>query len=390
MAEDSTNKTISSTVSGFPGYLDFEKLRSDAIAYLGNLSGNIWTDYNVHDPGITILEVLAYAVLDLGYRTNLPAVDLFTKNPEDKSADNNFFTPAQILTNNPLTITDFRKMLIDINGVKNAWLETEDKTPAVFCKNDDVPAGAVANRFQAPCDCDFLNGLYHVFVELEKEYDTNDSKQADEYDTIIYKIKCALMAHRNLCEDFIDIKILCKLKIGLCADIELAPDAVGEDVYLKILEGLRKFFSPSPTFYTLPQLLDKGKTIDEIFAGRPYNVKESYGFVDTDELEQIELRKQIHLSDVYHVLYDIDGVKNVRNLAWQDCDKKFPIDKKTMKWVLPIPENYIPDFSVDMFRFSILQIRNESTIGYGQSQCCVRFRFLFRRQNTLQTAFTLS
>lgn len=356
MADDSTTKTISSTDSGFPGYLNFDTLRSEAIAYLGNLSGKIWTDYNVHDPGITILEALIYAVLDLGYRTNLPAVDLFTKNPEDTSAENNFFTPSQILANNPLTIIDFRKLLIDIKGVKNAWLETEDKLPVDFCKNYNAPTPAVlVNRIPDPCDCEFLNGLYHVFIELEKDYDLKVEKQADEYNDIIYNIKCALMAHRNLCEDFIDIKILCKLQIGLCADIELDNNATGEDVYPKILDALREFFSPAPKFYTLPQLIEKGKPIEDIFAGRPYDIKESYGFVDTDELEQLQLRKKIHLSDVYHVLFDINGVKNVRNLSWSLCSNQTPQAAINNKWELLLPENFIPEFDVTCSGFQFFK-----------------------------------
>ena len=58
--------------SGFPPYLDFTTLRSNAINYLGPITGKYWTDYNVHDPGITTLEVLTYAIIDLGYRANLP------------------------------------------------------------------------------------------------------------------------------------------------------------------------------------------------------------------------------------------------------------------------------------------------------------------------------
>ncbi|MBP1650009.1 MAG: hypothetical protein H6Q26_166, partial [Bacteroidetes bacterium] len=65
---------ISKQNAGFPDYLDFTRLRSEGIGYLAQLSGKIWTDHNVHDPGITILETLCYALLDLGYRTNLPAV----------------------------------------------------------------------------------------------------------------------------------------------------------------------------------------------------------------------------------------------------------------------------------------------------------------------------
>ena len=347
MADESTNKTISSTDSGFPSYLNFDTLRSDAIAYLGNLSGKIWTDYNVHDPGITILEALIYAVLDLGYRTNLPIVDLLTRKPGDESKDNNFFTASQILTNNPLTITDFRKLLIDIKGVKNAWLEIEDQLPADFCKtNNNNFNESFINLQEDVCKCDSLNGLYHVFIELEMDYDSNTASdtQTQEYNEIIYNIKCALMSHRNLCEDFIDIKILCKLKTGMCADIELQPDANAEDVYLKILETLRDFFSPAPKFYTLPQLLEKEKPIEEIFAGRPYNVTESYGFVDTDELEALTLRKKIHLSDVYHVLFGIEGIKNIRNLAWNVCSNVSSVPDTTNPWILQLPENFIPEF----------------------------------------------
>ncbi|MEP7253404.1 MAG: hypothetical protein ABI683_13515, partial [Ginsengibacter sp.] len=353
MADDVKSKTISSTDSGFPSYLDFDKLRSESIAYLGNLSGKIWTDHNTHDPGITILEALIYAVLDLGYRTNLPAVDVFTRNPDDQSTDNNFFTPAKILANNPLTISDYRKLLIDISGVKNAWLEVEDDLSADFCKRRvDIP-GTVSNPAQNEFDC-FLNGLYHVYVELEKDLDLSNVNDRSQYDAIIADIKCALMSHRNLCEDFIDIKVLCKLHIGLCADIELEVDSNGAAVYLKIIEALRDFFSPAPKFYTLPQLLDKGKPIEDIFSGRPYNIKESHGFVDIDELEAIKLRKKIHLSDVYHVIFDIDGVKNVRNLAWKLCHNGGPYPDVD-KWEMHLPENFIPEFDVTCSGFQFFK-----------------------------------
>ncbi|NBQ69842.1 MAG: hypothetical protein EBU46_13880 [Nitrosomonadaceae bacterium] len=42
-----------------PDGLDFETLRKEAIGKVQELSGDIWTDYNLHDPGVTILEQLA-------------------------------------------------------------------------------------------------------------------------------------------------------------------------------------------------------------------------------------------------------------------------------------------------------------------------------------------
>ena len=345
MADSTNDKTISRTNTGFPAYLDFDTLRSSAIAYLGNLTGKIWTDYNVHDPGITMLEVLIYALLDLGYRTNLPVNDLFTRDPADTSLDNNFFPASRILGNNPLTITDYRKLLVDISGVKNAWLEPDDKTVVDFCggKQNPPPGGvileAVYNPPADPCACSFLNGLYHAYIQLEDNINQANKHQVGR---ITRAVRDALMAHRNLCEDFIDIQILCKLELGICAEIDLVTGADAEAVYISIVEALQEYFSPAPKFYSLQQLLDRGKPIDEIFAGRPYNVTQSHGFVDTDEFEKMTLRKELHLSDVYHLLFAIPGINRIRNLGWIKCCKE---KQNIPDWKLVLPENYIPSFS---------------------------------------------
>ena len=49
--------------------LDFDTLRKEAFDKVQDLSGEIWTDYNTHDPGVTILEHLCYGLTDLSYRT---------------------------------------------------------------------------------------------------------------------------------------------------------------------------------------------------------------------------------------------------------------------------------------------------------------------------------
>lgn len=355
MAEEiNDNKFISKHNSGFPDYLDFNRLRSEGIDYLGKLSGKVWTDHNVHDPGITILEVLCYALLDLGYRTNLSPLDLLTKAPDQVGPDNNFFTPAQILSCNPLTINDFRKLIIDVDGVKNAWLEVaEDQMD--FCKKNnrspnDFPETHNPSAPTRNICVDFLNGLYHVYLDLENDRQSSEDKKA-----ILANVKAALMAHRNICEDFADISLLCKLELGICAEIELEAAQYNFDpskVYLDVVGKLREFFSPSPIFYTLPQLLEKGKSIEEIFAGRPFNSTESHGFVDAEELEQLELRKEIHLSDVYQVILNIEGVKAVRKLKLVSCtNNSSPING----WKFKIPENHVPEFSIKCSAFQFLR-----------------------------------
>lgn len=38
-----------------PDGLDFKGLREEGIRVAQTLSGGVWTDYNLHDPGVTLL-----------------------------------------------------------------------------------------------------------------------------------------------------------------------------------------------------------------------------------------------------------------------------------------------------------------------------------------------
>ncbi len=51
--------------------LNYEWLREKALHFAQQFSGNIWTDFNYHDPGVTFLEQLCFAITDLAYRTQL-------------------------------------------------------------------------------------------------------------------------------------------------------------------------------------------------------------------------------------------------------------------------------------------------------------------------------
>lgn len=127
--------TISQAAPASPAS-DFELLRTEALAYIQKLSGQVWTDYNTHDPGVTILEVLCYAITDLSFRTNKPIQDLLAD--PDGSLAGQFFKASEILPSKPLTLNDYRKLLMDVEvvgeegepapfaGVKNAWIELRE------------------------------------------------------------------------------------------------------------------------------------------------------------------------------------------------------------------------------------------------------------------------
>jgi hypothetical protein len=100
---------------------NFSLLREKALAYVQQTSSGTWTDHNIHDPGITILEALCYALSDVGYRMNFPMQDLITGDSGNFPA-HSFYYAQDILPCHPVTINDFRKILIDLPLIKNAWI----------------------------------------------------------------------------------------------------------------------------------------------------------------------------------------------------------------------------------------------------------------------------
>ncbi|TXD85065.1 hypothetical protein ESY86_00495 [Subsaximicrobium wynnwilliamsii] len=95
-------------------------LRSEGQKHIEILGNELWTDFNAHDPGITILEVLCYVITELGYRANFSIEDLLT-GKDHKISNATFFPCSEIMTNAPLTELDYRKLIIDVEGVNNAW-----------------------------------------------------------------------------------------------------------------------------------------------------------------------------------------------------------------------------------------------------------------------------
>ena len=390
--------SISKLKPKFPDYLDFQTLRDIGISHLQALSGKIWTDYNLHDPGVTILEVLCYAVTDLGYRNNLDIEDLLALNPADSpQQDNNFFTPDQILTCNPVTNLDLRKRLIDIPGIRNAWIE---KFTEVEVKEKSTKK---ISTYHPPIYIDYENsqllhnppngyteenaprlhprGLYTVYIDLDWEYRKNACAQLyTSWSDTLDLVKAVLCNHRNLCEDVYDIVVLDREEIGLCSDIELEAGADAEDVLVEIYIKIQEFLSPRLQFYTLQELLDKGKSIDEIFAGRPSvtekkpdqdasgddaiaysggvstiaeGVYTSHGFIDTTELDALKPPQVIYTSDLYQEILKIPGVLAVRRLSIANFING--LAQSQSPWHLKLTKGYSPVLGIEQSKISLFK-----------------------------------
>lgn len=308
--------------------LDFAALRSEGIGYLQQLAGETWTDHNLHDPGITILDQLCYALTDLSYRLSLDMKDLLAR-PNGKTY-NSLYSPATILTTNPVTITDFRKVLLDIPGVKNAWIEKIDKPqpPIYFDPERNTLSLSYKKRLAADgalvqVEQVNIKGLYRVFIAKTR-------RQVSEK-TIKEQVHARLHECRNLCEDFDEINIMNSQRITLKGKIEVGNTDDANLLAAKILYKVGNWLSPAIKFYTLQQMLAKGKTIDEIMDGPVL----SHGFIDDDELRTFTRRSKLYASDLIHEIMaepEVRVTDNLRMETFGQAENNWVLDLDTARF----------------------------------------------------------
>ncbi|MGI2299789.1 hypothetical protein [Candidatus Cardinium hertigii] len=267
-----------------PEDIDYPFLKEQGIAYIQQLAGKKWTDYGDHDPGITILEVLSFAIMDLQYRTNFYIEDIWAKDPDTvaHTHEQPFYKAEEILPCNPLTQWDFLKIVLDVPGVKNADIFLSDGPKEI-------------------------KGGYKIFVNVEERIRHTPQEQE-----VLQVIQQRLYPQRNLCEDFFLIQAMETLPISVKATFEVAHCLgyeEGETMIAQILFAFQEFLSPRVPFYSISQLLDKGRTIDQIFTGPLLN----QGFIDQEELIYLKSRSIIYAVELLEQATKIVNIKNVLN-----------------------------------------------------------------------------
>ncbi|MBN9292834.1 MAG: hypothetical protein J0G96_02505 [Flavobacteriia bacterium] len=334
---------------------DFQYLKEKGIEYIESIGGALWTDYNEHDPGITTLEILVYAITDLGNRMTFPIEDLLTKSPND-SISQQFYTADQILPTRAVTPNDYRKLFIDIKGVRNCWIQKYNKTVYANCQDGELSYDPEAfSSIPKELKNEFgLKGLNQLIVDYETDPDIDITAQIAKINQII---TTTYHQNRNLCEDLVAIKKVEKQKICLCTDIELEQTADQNKVHAAILFEIDNYFLPRLKFYSVKEMLRKGYRTDEIFEGPLLE----HGFIDDRELMDSELKTQIRLSDLINIIADIPGVKNINEISISDCDSNDSVEQ----WVICIEEGKRPelcDKSVFNYRKDILPVQYNKDI----------------------------
>lgn len=263
--------------------MDYDALRLEGIQHLQKYAGGVWTDYNHHDPGVTILEYLCFGITDLGYRGNFPITDLLYSWENRRIVrENNAFIPAEdILPCAPLTIEDYRKLLLDrlADCIDNLWIEP------------------VADAREG------LSGLYDIWLQRS---DSGGLKYAPE--EIIEKARRVFARHRNLCEDVRAVYIMEQEALELSATINLDVDASTEQVVADIIHQLEHFLSPKIQFYQFEELRASGYAINDLMDGpMPHN-----GFILSEDLKPMV--SVLYISQLRDIITAINGVRSLEQV----------------------------------------------------------------------------
>jgi hypothetical protein len=305
-----------------PPALDWAGLVAEGRALLGAMSDGRWTDFNAHDPGITLLETFAYALNDLAYRADHPIGELVKGAVPSEG-------PDLLLVGNAVTPADLRRVALDVAGVRNAWVEPSDH-PMLRLRY--TPGAGELARERDSMDVGDpvrLTGVYRVLIEKSSREDISSAELARSVAQSAHR-------HRGLCEDFDTIEVLAPLSVRVTAELEIDDPARGDEVLLEIYAALADYCSPQPTWLDDATLRARGWATEAIFEGPA-----TAGRRLDDGGPAPTRRVALQLSDVIGALNRIEGVRAVRQVRLGTDADDF---SGPLRWSLPIPSDRLPRF----------------------------------------------
>lgn len=298
--------------------MDFAKLREQGIEALRQLAGETWTDHNTHDPGITILEHLCYALTDLNYRIDYDMADLLADDGQGDDVRQWLAGPEEVLTTHPVTDGDLRKVLLDMREVQNAWIDSCSAPTPVFADKSSQTL--------------YLNpGTNRQVIELKGIRQCTIAGKSNQIESDVWYM---LQANRALAQDCLWPKRLATREITVHAVIQISDVADPQKVLTDVFEGLAGHISPEIRFRSEGELERAGQRVDEIFDGPVL----SRGFIMRDDLERHHKQNAIRKSDFIQVIMDVEGVRSLTSI-------QVGSGNTTDAWYLELASSEVPILS---------------------------------------------
>ena len=283
----------------------FRLLRKEGISHIEDLCGKVWTDYNVHDPGITILEQCCYAMTEMAYRSEFDVADILAGESGQIPYHRQGLYPAhEIYPNRALTPGEIENIIYDaVEGVENVWVE--------------------------PLSGSGIGGLYRIRYRIREG--------ADNPEEILRAVLDVFCQNRSLCEDVHDIQAVENRVFSLHAEVEVAGRVDPALTLARIYSRSADILSPGISYASWDTLVDQETPLEDIFSGPLLG----RGFMDGSRRSRpLDF---VNISKVSAGILDIEDVLGVKSLLFEDektgrkyCDIIPNKDPDTVPW-LEIP-----------------------------------------------------
>lgn len=301
--------------------MDYAALRAEGQRLLGELAGGQWTDFNSHDPGITILEQVCYAITDLAYRINFSMPDLLAGGGYDAHAS--LPSASTVLSCAPVTTLDLRKLAMDAGGGSNAWIEAGKPECAFFFHESSGEIHLGPDPSAVEDGAVVMRGLHRVWLPAGQL----SSEQARASSL------ARLHANRPLAED-ISVEILRSQPIWIEASIEVEGGRAGHQILGDIIANIEAYFAPRVGFEDMSQGAKRCEAHGEELFDGPVLER---GFLCDAMLASRGRRREVYASDIIRVIADVPDVRAVRRVTLAKS-----ANGKGERWALEVTEDAIP------------------------------------------------
>ncbi len=273
-----------------PDGLDFAALREEGVRLSQEISGEVWTDFNLHDPGVTILEQLCYGLTDLAYRSGYDAKDYLAA-PDGKIdySRQALCRPDEIFSCSPVTVNDYRKLILNsVPNVDNVWIR-------VSAGNSVEPGG-----------------LHHVHVQLSDRVEDQENPGVRKaYADLIGKI---LAANRNLCEDLAGVRIARRIPFHLRGRMEIEGGRAPASILAEVCFECARYLGRRVAVHSHRELYEGGKSLEDLFTG-PYT---EHGYIADEDLQPWV--GHFSIPELLGKIARIEGVRKIEYLFFVDVD----------------------------------------------------------------------
>lgn len=279
-----------------------------------------WTDFNLHDPGVTLLEALRFAFEDLTYRYQLPIADIL-QGPHENALENWHIS----MLNTPYAINehDYRCVLAADDGIVNAVA-----LPAPHVElQGKPPLACLLAIYIAPAQKEVTENTEHT---SDEDQSTPNIQQNDEKDVLQ-----SLLHHRALGEYFhrpqgVDHFIVPKInEVDISIHLQFEQYQNTNANRNRIIKALAEHLLPKLVPYDFRKVTDDSMNLAAVLNSPSLD---NHEVIDPYSLIQTCWRNKIVVSKLYPIVQQFPFVIGIQSIAVRFHGMDQPYESRVLRF----------------------------------------------------------